>query len=186
MLFTRNMTVSFLLTVLVLTVLLFVVLASSAFGDTGKEVANQLSDFNRTAFEMRSEAGTLKSITSNQRLSWHSHTYRLDALREHVNTLGKTLAELETQKSAATESQAMAIEQARPHLVSVAQNLTQAIELVRQDRSNVHREEYAEAVNNIYVHANELRTKVDTILDYEATRMRLDKLELQLPSTAGG
>lgn len=169
----------------VLSVLLSVVLANSAFGDTTKQVANQLSDFKRTAFEMRREADALKSFTPNKRLNWQSHTYRLNALKDHVNKLGKTLAELEAQKSAATESQAMAIEHARPHLVSVAQNLTQAIELVREDRSNVHWGEYAEAVSNIYAHADDLHTKVDTILDYEASRMRLDKLELQPASTGG-
>lgn len=178
MLLKRNIMASSVLTVLVLTVLLSVVLTASAFGDTTKQVASQLSEFRQTAFEMRREASTLKSFTPNKGLSWQSHTYRLNVLRDQVNQLGKTLAELETQMSVATDSQAMAIENARPHLVSVAQNLNQAIELVREDRSNVHREEYAEAVSNIYAHAYDLHTQVDTILDYEASRMRLDKLEL--------
>jgi septal ring factor EnvC (AmiA/AmiB activator) len=162
--------------------------AGSALAETSTknaQLAEQLADFKSTAFEMRREADTLKSFTPNKRLSWQSHTHRLDALKNHVNKMGKTLAELEASKPTATESQGMAIEQARPHLVSVAHNLTQAIELVNENRNNVHWGEYGEAVSNLYAHADALHTKLDTILDYENAKVRLDRLELQ-PALAGG
>jgi len=175
-----------------LTVLLFVVLVTSASAETATQssgerlqVADQLADFKRTAFEMRREADILKSFTPNKRLHWQSHTYRLDALKNHVNEMGKTLAELEALKPWANESQGMAIEHARPHLVSVAQNLTQAIELVRENRNNVYWTEYGEAVSSIYAHADALHTKMDTILDYGNAKMRYDNLELQPASTEG-
>jgi hypothetical protein len=169
-------------------VLLVVVLASSALAETSTksaQVTEQLAGFKSTAFEMRREADTLKSFTPNKRMSWQSHTHRLDALKNHVNEMGKTLAELEALKPTVTESQGMAIEHARPHLVSVAQNLTQAIELVNENRNNVHWGEYGEAVSNIYAHADALHTKLDTILHYENAKVRLDSLELQ-PALAGG
>jgi len=172
-----------------LTVFLLVALASTAFAETAiqsrAQVAEQLADFKRTAFEMRREAATLKSFTPNKRLHWQSHTYRLDALKNHVNEMGKTLAELEAMKPLASENQGMAIEHAQHHLVSVAENLTQAIELVNENRSNVHWGEYAEAVSDLYAHADALHTKLDTILDYEDAQMRLDSLELQ-PTASGG
>jgi hypothetical protein len=171
-----------------LTVLLLVP-ATSAVAETATQthaqVADRLADFKRTAFEMHREADTLQSHTRNKQLSWQSHTYRLNALKGYVNEMGKTLAELEAQKPVARDGQAMAIEQARPHLVSVAQNLTQAIELVNERRSNVHWAEYGEAVTNIYDQADALHTKLDTILDYENAKVRLDRLELQ-PALAGG
>jgi uncharacterized protein YoxC len=183
------LTTKLLITSSVVTVLLLVVLAGSALADTATQrspqVAKQLSDFKRTAFEMRGEADTLRSFTRHKRLDWQSHTYRLDALKNQVNEMGKSLAELEALKPTATESHGMAIEHARPHLVSVAQNLTQAIELVNENRNNVHWAEYAEAVNNIHTHADALHTKLDTILDYENAKVRFDSLELQ-PTSAGG
>ena len=172
-----------------MTVFLLVALASSAFAETAiqkkAQVAEQLSDFKRTAFEMRREAGTLKSFTPYKRLDWQSHTYRLDALKNHVNEMGKALAELEAMKPMASGNQGTAIEHARPHLVSVAENLTQAIELVNENRSNVYWGEYGEAVSNLYTQADALHAKLDTILDYEKARTRLDSLELQ-PIASGG
>jgi len=183
------LTTKLLMTSSMLTVFFLVVLAPSALADTATQrslqVADQLADFKRTAFEMRREADTLKSFTPNKRLHWQSHTYRLEALKNHVNEMGNSLAELEALKPTATESQGIAIEHARPHLVSVAQNLTQAIELVRENRNNVLWGEYGEAVSNIYAHADALHTKLDTIFDYENARIRFDSLELQPTSTGG-
>jgi hypothetical protein len=56
----------------VLTVLLLVAVATSAFADTAgrkeaqRQVAEQLSDFKRTAFEMRREADALSVVNPEQ------------------------------------------------------------------------------------------------------------------------
>jgi hypothetical protein len=172
-----------------LTILLFVGLSDSALAETtsfhNPQIVEQLSDFKQTASEMRREAETLKSMTPNKRLSWESHTYRLATLKDQVNEMGRALAELEAQKSLATEEQSLAIEHARPHLVSVAQNLTQAIELVNENRNSIQWGEYGDSVSDIYAHADALHTKLDTILDYEKVRLRFDRLEVE-PSPTGG
>jgi len=172
-----------------LTILLLVGLSDSALAETtsfpNSQVTKQLTDFKQTASEMRREADTLKSMTPNKRLSWESHTYSLATLKDQVNEMGRALAELEAQKSIATEGQVLAIEHARPHLALVAQNLTQAIELVNENRNSVQWDEYADTVNGIYAHADALHTKLDTILDYEKVRLRFDRLELE-PSSLGG
>jgi hypothetical protein len=175
----------------VLTVLLVVTLAAPAFTESTDEraaqrqVADQLSDFKRGAFEMRREADSLSVATPAKRLHWKSHADRLSALKGHVNELGKNLARLEAQQNVATDTQAMAIEQARPHLVAVADNLTRAIQLVNENRNSVHGPEYAETVREMYSHAEALHSKLDTILDYDASRMRLENLNLQPAATEG-
>ena len=166
-----------------LTVLLSVAVVNTALAESttfhNPEVSTQLKDLTRTASSMRDEADVLKSMTMNKRLSWQSHTNRLTSLKGHVNEMGKSLAELENQKTTASQEQVLAIEQARVHLVPVAQSLTQAIELVNERRSNVHWGEYGDAVSDIYAHAEALHNKLDTILDYEDVRQRFDRLELQ-------
>lgn len=167
-----------------LTVLILLVLTASALGQSAKpsarrQLADQLKNFKYTAYAMLKEAETLNSFVPGRGLHWESHTYQLNALREHVNRLGKMLSKLEAQKAAGTESQSLAIEHARPHLVSVAQNLTQAITLVNENRNNINRNEYADAVSNIHAHADALYNKTDTILDYEEAAVRLNKLALR-------
>src|SRR5215475_12101034 len=161
-----------------LAVLLSVSLAIPAVADNPKRVGQQLSSFKATASQMKSEADLLKSYTPSKRLSWQTHTSQLLVLRDQVNQLGKDLAFLEANKPVATENQVMAIEHARPHLESIAGNLTRAIQLVDEDRRNIHSTEYVEAVNSVYTNADDLHTQVDTILDYEASQGRFHKLEL--------
>ena len=174
-----------------LTILLMVVLAAPAFAEISTRnaerlrVSDQLTDFKRTAFDMCREADTLKSFVPGKRLHWRSHTYMLDVLKNHVNEMGKTLEELEAVKPSVSEGQTIAIERSRPHLVSVAQNLTQAINLVQGDRSSVYRPEYGEAVSKIYAHADALHTKIDTVLDYENARLRFENLEADAVSAGG-
>jgi hypothetical protein len=169
---------------------LVVILAVSAFAERPRQsgtlqdqVADQLADFKRTAYKLSHEADVLNLQTPSRHSGWQSHAQRLNTLKDHVNEMGKTLAELEVLKPFASESQGIVIEHARPHLVSVAQNVTQAIELVNENRRNVHSAEYREAVSSIYVHADALHAKLDTVLDFENAKMRLDALELHPKST---
>jgi hypothetical protein len=146
------------------------------------ELTRELSDFKRVALEMRREADVLSSFTPQRQLSWQSHASRLNTLRDHVNELGESLAQLEAMKPVANETQTQAIDHARPHLVSVAKNLTEAIELVNEDRRNVYWGDYGEAVSDVYSQADALHGKLDAILDYEKAKTRLETLELQLES----
>ena len=173
-----------------LAVLLVVGLSASAFAEgpptsaVQRQVADRLVDFKSVAYELRREADTLDSHR-NKPLAWQTHSYHLENLRDQVNRLGKALTELEASMPMATEGQRMAIEHARPHLAAVAQSTTQAIELLRDNRNSIRFPEYGDIVSELYAHAEALHTKVDTIIDFENVRMRMDALELQSKSTEG-
>lgn len=166
-----------------LAALLSVAMVNAALAESttfhNPKVATQLKELKHTANAMRNEADRLQSMTRSKRFSWQSHSDRLMTLKSHVNQIGKSLADLENQKSVASEEQVFAIEQIRVHLVPVAENLTQAIELLNERRTNIHWGEYGEAVSDIYAHADALHTKLDTILDYQDARLRFDPLEGQ-------
>lgn len=150
------------------------------------EVTTALKELKSTAFEARREADTLESFTRSRQLSWQSHAYRLHTLKQHVNDMGKKLAGLESIKSLASQHQQTAIEHARPHLVVTAEQLTDAIEMLNENRRSIHHSDYAEAMRNIQTHTDSLHKKVGTILDYESARIRLDNLDLSpAPSIEG-
>lgn len=175
----------------IVTVLLVVMLAAAAFADSPmkttaaqRKLADHLENFKATATALRHEADTLQS-PGTRRLTWQTQNHYLGNIKTHVNNMGKTLAELESLTPMASESQALAIEHSRSHLVSVAENATRALDLIRENRSSVQFNEFGEAVNDIQVHAEALHSKLDTILDFEDARIRLEALDLPTTSTEG-
>jgi hypothetical protein len=149
------------------------------------EVANQLAQFRQNAYELRDRADKLDALTPSRLVDWRSHAHNLDILKEQVNQLGQTLANLEELKPQANEGQRLAIENARPHLVGVANHVTEAIDLLAENRSSIHWQPYSETVDNIYSHATSLHETVDTILDYEQARKRLVDLDLSTSAAEG-
>jgi Spy/CpxP family protein refolding chaperone len=171
------------------TMLFVVAAATSASAESGtkdaqRQVADRLAEFRRTASQLHREADTFNSRRLS-RVSWQTHARHLGNITDHVNQLGKSLAELEALRPAANESQRMAIEHARPHLVSIAQSTTRAMELLKDNRGSIHFPEYGEAAGDIYDHADSLYTKLDAILDFENAKARLDELELQPKPSEG-
>jgi DNA repair ATPase RecN len=158
--------------------------AESSTKDAQRQVADRLAEFQRTASQLRRQADTL-TADRNSRVSWETHSRHLGNLKDHVNQLGKSLAALEAMKPAASENQRLAIEHARPHLVSIAQSTTRALELLKDNRGSIHFPEYGEAASDIYDHADTLHTKLDAILDFEDAKARLDELELQPKPSEG-
>lgn len=142
------------------------------------DVARELAEFKTKAFQVRREAGILKSFTPGKRMHWQSHTAYLGSLKNHINDMGQILARLEEMRPAATESQQAAIDNARPHLVAIADQLGRAIGLVHESRSSVKWSPYSDTVVDISQHSASLYEKLDTILNYESAKARLDGLEI--------
>ena len=109
----------------------------------------------------------------------------LETLKTHINRLGQTLTNLEELKPQANEGQRLAIENARPHLVGAAQELTEAIDLLSDDRSSVILVAVLESGDSLYNHAYSLHETVDTIMDYEKARIWLVDLDLSTSAAEG-
>jgi len=152
--------------------------------DAHSQVADRLDDFKSAALKLQRQADIFQSHR-NSPISWQTHATHLLDLTDHVKQLGRSLSELEEMKPQASDSQKMAIEHARPHLVAIAQGTTRAIELLSENRGIVRFPEYTEVVSDIYDHADTLHTKLDTILDLENASGRLDALALEPMSSEG-
>ena len=144
---------------------------------TVREVAEQLAAFELQAVAVSHDTDQLLSLTRNHKTNWESHAYYLNNLRHDINTLGRMLSELEQSKAQASEAQQMAIESARPHLVTLAAETTEALDLVRGGRSNLWQIQYKETVADLSKQAHILYQTVDAIVDYHNADQRLDKLE---------
>ncbi len=149
---------------------------------TVREVAGHLAAFEQQAVDVSRLSDHLLTLTRNHRTSWESHAYYLNNLRDNINSLGRMLSELEQAKPQASEAQQMAIERARPHLVTLASETSEALDFLREGRSNLWQIQYKETVADLSEQAHILYQTVDTIVDYHNADDRLDNLE---PSHSG-
>jgi len=141
------------------------------------EVADHLAAFEQQAVDVSRLSDELLTLTRNHKTNWESHAYYLNSLRHDVNGLGLMLRELEQSKPQASEAQQMAIERARPHLVTLASETSEALDLVRAGRSNLWQIQYKQTIADLSKQAHILYQTVDTIVNYHNADDRLDKLE---------
>ncbi len=144
---------------------------------TARRVADHLSVFEQQAADVSRNADALLTLARNHRTSRESHAYYLGNLRLDINELGRLLSELEQAKPQAREAQQMAIERARPHLVALANETSEALDLLRAGRENLWQPQYKETVADLARQADILYQTVDTIVDYHNADDRLDRLE---------
>jgi uncharacterized surface protein with fasciclin (FAS1) repeats len=140
------------------------------------KIDDMLAAFESKAIETRRDAATLESKRRNFRLSWESHSSKLSVMKEHINEMGKMLAELEGMKPKATLFQEKAIEAARPHLEDMARRVASAINWLKEDRRSIAKAEYRDNLHGIWVSSDALYRDVDTVIDYHEARMRLNEL----------
>jgi len=137
---------------------------------------SQVSKIESKAIETRRDAAILESKRRNPRLSWETHSSKLSVMKEHINEMGKMLAELEGMKPKATLFQEKAIEAARPHLEDMAQRVEKGINWINEDRRSIAKAEYKDNLHGIWVSSDALYRDVDTVIDYHEARMRLNEL----------
>lgn len=140
------------------------------------KIDDMLAQFESRAIETRRDAAMLESKRRNQQLSWQTHTSKLSTMKDHINDMGKMLADLEGMKPKATLFQEKAIEAARPHLEDMARRVEAAMNWINEDRRSISKAEYNDNLHGIWVSSDALYKDVDTIIDYHEARMRLQEL----------
>ena len=140
-------------------------------------IANHLSTLEEQAAGVTRDAETVRSLAQDHHTNWQSHAYYLNNLRDDVNSMGELLAELEEMKPLGSGAQQMAIERSRPHLVALAAETTEALNLLRARAGNVMQPQYKETVAELASQAEILYQTLDTIVDYHNADDRLDNLE---------
>ena len=142
-----------------------------------QDIAHDLSTLEEQAAGVSRDAATVRSLSQDHHTNWQSHAYYLNNLREDVNGMGRLLAELEEMKPEASVVQQMAIERSRPHLVALAAETTEALNLLRARAGNVMQPQFKETVAELASQAEILYQTLDTIVDYHNADDRLDSLE---------
>ena len=66
-----------------------------------KEVSTILADVKTEAIQLRHDADELKAFTHST-LSWQSHAAKVEEIKRHVNSAGKSLSKLDSARGSAS------------------------------------------------------------------------------------
>ena len=151
-----------------------------------EEINRLLSDVKSQAVQLENDADTLQSYT-NSKISWETHASRLNAMKEHVNSMGKINQQLHDQRAEASPWQQEAIDRITPLLRDMASELTATINHLNDHQTQVQMQPYRDYAHSNYDLASRTARMISDFVEYSQSKSRSEELEhkLELPSTSG-
>ena len=125
-------------------------------------------------------AETLNAIARNPQHSWQSHAFYLHEVKTDINAIGDLTAELQRIQGATLPWQQQAITEVTNHAAQVAASTTAAILHLNANQLWLYAPEYREHVASIANASQNVKSTVDTFLDYEKTQQKFQRLQLEL------
>jgi hypothetical protein len=109
--------------------------------------------------------------------SWQTHAAMLDTVRDHVNSLGRTIAKLEAERGQANSWQRQTIDRAVPLLRDLANNTTEAIDHLNKHHVRPLSGNYPQYLEANADTAHELSRLIGTTVEYGHTMSKLERLQ---------
>ena len=110
-------------------------------------------------------------------MNWRSHGTQLEAMKVHVNELGKIAGELNALAPQGSQWQQQAIQQVMPLLKEMASNLNNAIEHLNENQSQVHMQTFRDYARTNYDLAKRTADLIRDLVDYDEAKSRAESLE---------
>ena len=154
-------------------------MSSAESTQDSERIRELLSEAKGHALEAEKVASTLEAYTRS-RVSWKSHGHQLEAMKVHVNELGKVAGEMNSVKAEGSPWQQGAIQQVTPLLQEMASNLTQTIEHLNANQSQVHMQVFREYARTNYELAKRTADLIRDMVDYDEARSMADSLEQKM------
>ncbi|HUX28500.1 MAG TPA: hypothetical protein VMV39_06920 [Terracidiphilus sp.] len=147
------------------------------------EITNLLEQAKRHADLAVGDANTLWSYTSS-RHAWQSHASRVNLMREHINNLGKIHKDLSDMREQGSLWQKEAIDRIEPLLQEMADNLTNTINHMSENRSHIQFKEYRDYTRANYELAEKTAKTIGNFVEYGKAKSKAASLEekLELPA----
>lgn len=139
-----------------------------------------LQEIQKEATGLRKNAATLGTFARSTQHSWQSHTFYLDRVKGHINTIGERIAELQDIHDSVQPWQQQAITQVTTHAAQVAGSTQAAIVQLNDDRRSVLFPEYRDHLNTIADSSADLKQSVDKFIDYDKAHQKYQQLKYDL------
>lgn len=154
--------------------------AELASGSMSERASTLLAKIQREAALLWRHADTLESLARNPRISWQSHAYHLDQVKDHINIVGKHTAELQAMHHDVLPWQQQAINGVTSQAVEVAASTEAAISHLQENRNCLSVPAYRENLTAIADHSKGMKQTADKLLDHQRTQAKLQQLEDEL------
>jgi hypothetical protein len=143
------------------------------------QVSKLLADVRSEALLLRDDAQLLESYTRSD-ISRDTQARTVAEVKDHVNAMGKKLAELMSAKDSASPWQVAAIERIQPFLRELADNTTRAISYINKGPTNYKTGEYKEYLEANSDVSSELFSLISDFVDYGNSKNRMERLSNKL------
>jgi len=147
---------------------------------SSERASTLLAEIQREAAGLTRNAEKLRAFAKDTKFSWQSHANYLQGVKDHINTTGKHIAELEQIRDAALPWQQRAITEVTTHAAQVAASTQAAIEHLNENQHRLFVAEYRDHLKTLTDSSAELKQTVDKYRDYEKTYQKFERLQNEL------
>jgi hypothetical protein len=173
---TKNQLLAF-----VLVALLFVPVLGRTIGlrEESPQLSQVLDQARMEAGELAKDADETESLIRND-VSWQTHAEALERVKEHVNSMGRLIQKLESDRSSGSELQEQAVDRTLPLLKELAANTTAAINYLNQNKTRPLTDPYTQYLKDNAETAHQLSSTVSSLYDYEKSMAKIGNLKNKL------
>jgi len=149
--------------------------ASSPVSQKSADATRILREVRLLTHDLSRDAATLETYRLN-RMSWQTHAHRLAVAKEHINSIGERLANLEAIRGSVEPWQREAIDSITPVAGQLAARTEAAIKYLNENQGRLFVPDYTEHLSAIAGHADQMQESISTHLDLASAQERMDKL----------
>jgi hypothetical protein len=144
-----------------------------------KKISALFTDAKGLAALAEDHAATLETFTRS-RLAWTSHAVELNAMKEHVNDLGKVSQQLSDQRDLGSPWQQEAIGQIDPLLRDMADQLSTTINHLNDNHSRTELAMYRDYLQANHDLASRTTELMNDIVEYDRSNSKARAIEQKL------
>jgi hypothetical protein len=152
--------------------MLFVWASTPSYGDSA-QASRLLKDARVLAVQLGRDTNQMASFQTLT--DWKSHADQLNLIGDHINKIGKILADLNKARNGAEPWQQDAIDKITPLAQELASNTKSIIDNLNGDK-RTWRPEYKDYLKSNAERANDLSKLIGDYLDYESAKSRAQEL----------
>jgi len=151
----------------------------SLYGPGCQRTSALLAEAKTEAIQLKQDASEMASFNLSN-LSWESHADKLTEIKEHVNKVGETVAQLNQARSGAAPWQQVAIDRVNPLMGELAPNVQATIGHLQNHREQLQRPDYKDYLTTTAELASRMAALVSDFVEYGEAKAKLEKLSLKL------